>query len=125
MNPREASRKRGCVSGRGNNVRVYDNAILMGGRYNEIMWDVQDSAVNPTSSFDHNFLAGKSDRGVTLVLDGALYPQIKSNYFGQRPEGGPSGHTNGWETIIMEGDHNVQWSRPKELVHLLERIPGH
>ena len=44
---------------RGTNSRVYDNAFLMGGRYNQIMWDVQDTAVNPTSSFDHNFLAGK------------------------------------------------------------------
>ncbi len=84
---------------RGTNVRVFDNAFLMGGRYNQIMWDVQDTAVNPTSSFDHNFLAGKWDRGCSLVLDGSLYPQVKNNYFGNRPEGGPSGQTNGWETI--------------------------
>src|SRR2546423_5518503 len=84
---------------RGTNVRVFDNSFLMGGRYNQIMWDVQDSAVNPTSRFDHNFLAGKWDRGCSLVLDGSLYPQIKNNYFGNRPEGGPSGQTNAWETI--------------------------
>src|SRR5436190_8215088 len=71
---------------RGTNVRVFDNAFLMGGRYNQIMWDVQDSAVNPTSSLDHNFFAGKQDRGTLLVLDGALYPQIRNNYFGNRPE---------------------------------------
>ena len=27
----------------------------------------------------------------------------------------------GWPTLIMEGDHNVQWSHPKELVELLEK----
>src|SRR4051794_5969996 len=91
---------------RGTNVRVFDNAVLMGGRYNQILWDVQDTASNPRSSFDHNFLAGKQDRGCTLVLDGALYPQIKSNYFGSRTESGPSGHTNGWETIRI-GNSNI------------------
>jgi len=29
----------------------------------------------------------------------------------------------GWTTQIMEGDHNVQWSKPKELVALLESSP--
>jgi pimeloyl-ACP methyl ester carboxylesterase len=29
----------------------------------------------------------------------------------------------GWSVHIMEGDHNVQWSRPKELVELLEQAP--
>jgi pimeloyl-ACP methyl ester carboxylesterase len=29
----------------------------------------------------------------------------------------------GWKTLVMEGDHNVQWSRPKELVALLEQAP--
>src|SRR5215212_3870367 len=84
---------------RGTNARVYDNAVLMGGRYNQITWDVTDTQSNPTSSFDHNFLAGKWDRGCSLVLDGSLYPQINHNFFGNRPEGGPSGQTNGWETI--------------------------
>ncbi len=28
----------------------------------------------------------------------------------------------GWPALVMEGDHNVQWSHPKELVDLLERI---
>jgi pimeloyl-ACP methyl ester carboxylesterase len=28
----------------------------------------------------------------------------------------------GYETIIMEGDHNVQWSHPKELVGILEQV---
>jgi pimeloyl-ACP methyl ester carboxylesterase len=27
----------------------------------------------------------------------------------------------GWTTAIMEGDHNVQWSKPKELAALLDR----
>ena len=84
---------------RGTNARVYDNSFLMGGRYNQIMWDVTDTATNPTSSFDHNFLAGKWDRGCELVLDDSLYPQIKDNYFGNRPEGGPTAQDNGWETI--------------------------
>jgi chondroitinase B-like protein/concanavalin A-like lectin/glucanase superfamily protein len=91
---------------RGTHVRVFDNSFLMGGRYNQMMWDVQDSAVNPTSSLDHNFFAGKQDRGTLLVLDGALYPQIRNNYFGNRPESGPSGHTNGWETIRI-GNSNI------------------
>lgn len=30
----------------------------------------------------------------------------------------------GWPTAIMEGDHNVQWSHPKELVKLLEKYAG-
>jgi len=29
----------------------------------------------------------------------------------------------GWPVWIMEGDHNVQWSHPKELVRLLEQAP--
>lgn len=27
-----------------------------------------------------------------------------------------------WSTVVMTGDHNVQWSKPKELVDLLEEI---
>jgi pimeloyl-ACP methyl ester carboxylesterase len=30
---------------------------------------------------------------------------------------------HGWTTVIMEGDHNVQRSHPKELVQLLESAP--
>ena len=30
---------------------------------------------------------------------------------------------HGWTTLIMEGDHNVQRSHPKELVRLLESAP--
>jgi len=88
----------------GTNVRVYDNAFLMGGRYNQIMWDVTDTAVNPTSSFDHNFLAGKWDRGCELVLDGSLYiRRFKNNYFGKSPRRRADGQTNGWrpyESVI-------------------------
>lgn len=29
----------------------------------------------------------------------------------------------GWNVLTMEGDHNVQWTRPKELVELLEKVP--
>lgn len=29
----------------------------------------------------------------------------------------------GWATQIMEGDHNLQWSKPRELVELLEKAP--
>jgi hypothetical protein len=29
----------------------------------------------------------------------------------------------GWTALTMEGDHNVQWSKPKELVSLLEKAP--
>jgi hypothetical protein len=31
--------------------------------------------------------------------------------------------SRGWKVEIMEGDHNVQWSHPKELVKLLEEAP--
>jgi pimeloyl-ACP methyl ester carboxylesterase len=31
--------------------------------------------------------------------------------------------SNGWNVVIMEGDHNIQWSKPKELVSLLEQAP--
>lgn len=91
---------------RGTNSRVYDNAILIGGRYNQILYDVTDSASNPTSSFDHNFMAGKQDRGTLLVLDLSLNAHIQNNYFGHRPTGGPSGQTNGWETIRI-GNSNI------------------
>ncbi|CAN5577566.1 hypothetical protein BH09PLA1_BH09PLA1_14280 [soil metagenome] len=84
---------------RGTNSRAYDNALLVGGRYNQITYDVTDSAINPTSSFDHNFMSGKQDRGTMLVLDLSLNAHINNNYFGHRPSGGPSGQTNGWETI--------------------------
>lgn len=30
----------------------------------------------------------------------------------------------GWETVVMEGDHNVQWSHPKELAALLQNSQG-
>src|SRR5438046_9914120 len=59
----------------GTNARVFDNAFLMGRRYNPIMWDVRDTANNPTSSFDRKFLAAKWDRGCAMVLDGSLYPE--------------------------------------------------
>lgn len=29
----------------------------------------------------------------------------------------------GWPVRIMQGDHNVQWSHPKELVTLLQQVP--
>src|SRR3954454_1343714 len=48
---------------RGTNSHVYDNAILIGGRYNQITYDVQDTATNSTSSYDHIFMAGKQDPG--------------------------------------------------------------
>lgn len=32
--------------------------------------------------------------------------------------------SRGWATVIMEGDHNVQRSHPRELVHLLEQAPS-
>ena len=30
----------------------------------------------------------------------------------------------GWPTFIMESDHDVQWSKPKELVQSLEATAG-
>jgi hypothetical protein len=29
----------------------------------------------------------------------------------------------GWTTLSIEADHNPQWSRPEELVRLLETVP--
>src|SRR5689334_23718227 len=91
---------------RGTNSHVYDNAVLMGGRYNQVLYDVTDSATNPTSSFDHNFMAGKQDRGTLMVLDLSQNAHIHDNYFGNRPTGGPSAVNNGWETIRI-GNSNI------------------
>jgi hypothetical protein len=63
----------------------------MGGRYNQIMWDVQDTAVNPTSSFDHNFLAGKWDRGCSLVLDARFIRKSKTTTSAIAPAPAPAG----------------------------------
>ncbi len=53
-----------------------------------------------------------------LTVDTGRAPQEDDFYpFLQRAE------SRGWTTWIMEGDHNVQWSRPQELVTLLEKAP--
>ena len=84
---------------RGNGVNVHDNAILLGGRYNQVIWDAQPATNGTPSSFHNNFIAGKQDRGVTLQLDGSFRADVSNNYFGFRPTGGPSANSNGWETI--------------------------
>jgi pimeloyl-ACP methyl ester carboxylesterase len=50
-----------------------------------------------------------------LTVDPGKQPQDDHFYVCyQRAE------ARGWKTMTMEGDHNVQWSKPKELVKLLE-----
>ena len=53
-----------------------------------------------------------------LTVDAGKAPaQDAFFYFYERAK------TRGWTTLVMEGDHNVQWSHPKELVGLLEKAP--
>lgn len=84
---------------RGTGADVYDNAFLLGGRYHQVLFDAQPSASGAAPRFRNNFAAGKQDRGLILQLDNSFRADVSHNYFGHRPEGGPSGNTNGWETI--------------------------
>jgi pimeloyl-ACP methyl ester carboxylesterase len=70
-----------------------------------------------------------------LILTHSPPPKIPTTYIltvdeGKQPEDDgffPSyqrAKKYGWETVVMTGDHNVQWSKPKELVTLLETKTG-
>ncbi|MFT3782414.1 MAG: alpha/beta hydrolase [Nibricoccus sp.] len=54
-----------------------------------------------------------------LTVDEGKQPQ--DDFFFQFYE---RAQKRGWETTVMIGDHNVQWSKPKELVSLLETKTG-
>ena len=54
-----------------------------------------------------------------LTVDPGLEPRQDMFYrFYERAK------ARGWPVMTMEGDHNVMWSKPKELVELLEKIPA-
>ena len=84
---------------RGTGADVYDNAFLLGGRYHQVIFDALPDSAGTPPRFRNNFAAGKQDRGLILQLDNSFRADVSNNYFGHRPEGGPSGNTNGWETI--------------------------
>ncbi|HEX3359134.1 MAG TPA: alpha/beta hydrolase [Tepidisphaeraceae bacterium] len=55
-----------------------------------------------------------------LTVDPGKQPEDDTFYYSYE-----RAKSRGYRTLIMEGDHNVQWSHPKELVHLLEEAPLH
>ena len=63
-------------------------------------------------------VAGKLPVTYILTVDRGRTPEQDEFYpFYQRAQ------ARGWITLIMEGDHNVQRSHPRELVRLLEQAP--
>jgi hypothetical protein len=70
-----------------------------------------------TIELKHQDAAKKIPTTFILTVDPGKSPEQDDFYrFYERAK------SNGWERVIMEGDHNVQWSRPKELVRLLEKV---
>ncbi len=66
----------------------------------------------------HQDVARKLPTTFILTVDQGKQPRQDEFYrFYERAR------ARGWPVIIMEGDHNVQWSHPKELVRLLEQVP--
>jgi hypothetical protein len=62
--------------------------------------------------------AGKLTVTYILTVDKGSLPEQDDFYpFYRRAR------DRGWTTLIMEGDHNVQRSHPKELVTLIEHAP--
>lgn len=69
-------------------------------------------------SLTNQAAAGKLPVTYILTVDKGRTPEQDDFYpFYQRAQ------TRGWTTLIMEGDHNVQRSHPKELVALVEQAP--
>ena len=101
---------------RGSGANVHDNAILLGGRYNQVIWDAQPASNGTPSSFHNNFIAGKQDRGVAIQLDASFRADLSGNYFGFRPTGGPSSNSNGWETIRI-GNSGIMDSSLQANIH--------
>jgi pimeloyl-ACP methyl ester carboxylesterase len=63
-------------------------------------------------------VAGKLPVTYILTVDRGRPPEQDTFYpFYQRAR------ARGWKAVIMEGDHNVQRSHPKELVELIEQAP--
>ena len=63
-------------------------------------------------------IAQKLPTTYILTVDKGAQPEQDDYYrFYERAK------ARGWTTVIMEGDHNVQRSHPKELVKLLEQAP--
>jgi pimeloyl-ACP methyl ester carboxylesterase len=64
-------------------------------------------------------VAGKLPVTYILTVDQGQTPEQDVFYpFYQRAR------ARGWKAVIMEGDHNVQRSHPRELVGLIEQEPG-
>ena len=63
-------------------------------------------------------IAGKLPVTYVLTVDKGRKPEQDDFYpFYQRAR------ARGWKAVIMEGDHNVQRSHPRELVELIEQAP--
>ena len=78
----------------------------------------------PAKAFSESILltnqavAQKLPTAYILTVDKGEQPEQDDFYrFYERAK------TRGWTAVIMEGDHNVQRSHPKELVKLLEQVP--
>ncbi|HVT91143.1 MAG TPA: alpha/beta hydrolase family protein [Tepidisphaeraceae bacterium] len=59
--------------------------------------------------------ARKISTAYILTVDPGKQPEDDPFYSSYQRAG-----QRGWKTMVMEGDHNVQWSRPKQLVTYLE-----
>jgi pimeloyl-ACP methyl ester carboxylesterase len=69
-------------------------------------------------SLKHQDAARKLPTTFILTVDEGRQPKSDAFFpFFERAR------SRGWTTQIMEGDHNVQWSKPRELVELLEKAP--
>lgn len=84
--------------------------------------DVPQPALTATEKIVLSHPAATAKIPVTYILtvDEGKQPQEDHFYpFYERAA------KRGWETVIMAGDHNVQWSHPKELVLLIKNSQGH
>jgi pimeloyl-ACP methyl ester carboxylesterase len=67
-------------------------------------------------TFTHADALARIPAAYILTVDKGKQPESDTFYkFYQRAR------QYGWPTEVMEGDHNVQWSKPEELVRLLEK----
>lgn len=82
------------------------------------------SVLHPARTFSqpialtNQAVAGKLPATYILTVDKGQMPEQDAFYpFYRRAR------ARGWKAIIMEGDHNVQRSHPKELAGLIEQAP--
>lgn len=69
-------------------------------------------------SLTNQAVARKLPTTFIMTVDAGREPKSDSFFrFYERAQ------ARGWTTQIMEGDHNVQWSKPRELVERLEKAP--